>query len=207
MTKHAFCTIATAAAIAMAGNAFADDALKPGSTIPADVAFTDSQGDKHTFGDFRGKPLVLEWTNPGCPFVRKFYDAGAMQKQQEATVAKGVTWLTVNSSASGKEGYVDLKTAPAAVAKEGFKGSHYVLDGINGSKLGKLFGASTTPHMFVADKDGKIVYAGAIDSIPSFSKDDIAKAENYVESAVNAVLAGKAPATTATRSYGCSVKY
>jgi hypothetical protein len=207
MTKHAFCTIATAAALAITGSAFAADDLKPGSIIPADVAFTDAQGNKHTFGDFRGKPLVLEWTNPGCPFVRKFYDAGAMQKQQEATVAKGVTWLTVNSSANGKEGYLDAKTAPAAVAKEGFKGSHYILDGADGSKLGKLFGASTTPHMFVADKDGKLVYAGAIDSIPSFSKDDIAKAENYVNAAVDAVLAGKVPATTATRSYGCSVKY
>lgn len=207
MTKNDFCTIATATALAVAGNAFAADDLKPGSTIPADVSFTDSQGKTHTFGEFRGKPLVLEWTNPGCPFVRKFYDAGAMQKQQEATVAKGVTWLTVNSSAEGKEGFVDAKTAPAAVAKEGFKGSFYILDGADGSKLGRMFGASTTPHMFVADKDGKIVYAGAIDSIPSFSKDDIAKAENYVESAVTAVLAGKTPETTATRSYGCSVKY
>lgn len=195
--------VALATGMAVSVNAVA---LKVGDTLPADVSFTDSAGAAHTFGDFRGKPLVLEWTNPGCPFVRKFYDAGAMQTLQAETVAKGANWLAVNSSANGKEGHLTLATAPATVAKEGFKGTAYVLDGADG-KLGRLLGAQTTPHMFVADAQGKLVYAGAIDSIPSFNAADIAKADNYVAAAVDALLAGKAPATGETRSYGCSVKY
>ncbi|MFZ2586766.1 MAG: redoxin family protein [Alphaproteobacteria bacterium] len=205
--NHAFCTVLTAATL-LSGVALAQDAaIKVGDVLPADVAFTDHVGKTHTFGDFRGKPLVLEWTNPGCPFVRKFYDAKAMQGFQKDTVAKGVTWLAVNSSAEGKEGYLTIKDAPATVAKESFAGTAYVLDGANGSKLGRLLDAKTTPTMVVADKDGKVVYKGAIDSIPSFSAGDIAKAENYALAAVDAVLKGEAPATTETRSYGCSVKY
>lgn len=206
MNMRDFCTVLTAAAL-LTGVAQAEGALKVGDTIPADVGFTDHLGKAHTFGEYRGKPLVLEWTNPGCPFVRKFYDAKAMQKFQAETTAKGVNWLAVNSSAEGKEGYLDTKSAPLEVAKDEFKGTAYVLDGAAGSKLGKMFGAKTTPHMFVADAEGKLVYAGAIDSIPSFSASDIDKADNYALLAVDALLKGQAPATTETRSYGCSVKY
>lgn len=195
----------TMLALTLATAAHAADVLKVGDVIPADVAVTDQLGKHHTMGEFRGKPLVLEWTNPGCPFVRKFYESGTMQKQQAATVANNVTWLAVNSGAKGKEGHIDAANAPAEVAKSDFKGTAYILDGEG--TLGKMFGAQTTPHMFVADKDGKIVYAGAIDSIPSFSKDDIAKAENYVVSALASLAKGEAVATPSTRSYGCSVKY
>lgn len=202
-------TALLAATLALSGlNAFAADApdvIRVGDTLPADLQLTDAQGKTHTFAEFKGKPLVLEWTNPGCPFVRKFYESGAMQKQQAATVAKGVTWLAVNSSAKGKEGYFDGKTAPGEVARSGFKGSFYLLD--TDGKLGRMLGAETTPTMFVADKDGKLVYGGAIDSIPSFSKEDISKAENYVNEAVDAVLSGQPVATAETRSYGCAVKY
>lgn len=204
--NYAFCTVLSAAAL-LAGTVMAEGELKVGDVLPADVAFTDHVGASHTFGEYRGKPLVLEWTNPGCPFVRKFYDAKAMQKFQAETVAKGVSWLAVNSSAKGKEGYLDAKDAPAAVAKESFAGTVYVLDGIDGSKLGKLLGAKTTPTVAVADKDGKLVYMGAIDSIPSFSAGDIEKADNYALAAVEALLKGEVPAVTETRSYGCSVKY
>lgn len=204
--NYAFCTVIAASAL-LAGTAMAEGALKVGDVLPADVAFTDHLGTSHTFGEYRGKPLVLEWTNPGCPFVRKFYDAKAMQKFQADTVAKGVSWLAINSSAKGKEGYLDTKDAPAAVAKESFAGTAYILDGADGSKLGKLLDAKTTPTMAVADKDGKLVYVGAIDSIPSFSAGDIDKADNYALAAVDAVLKGETPAVTETRSYGCSVKY
>lgn len=197
-------TATLATGLAIAANAAT---LKVGDTIPAATSFTDSSGATHTFAEFRGKPLVLEWTNPGCPFVRKFYDSKAMQGLQAATIAKGANWLAVNSSAPGKEGHLTTATAGDTLAKDGFKGTHYVLDGDNGSALGRLFGAQTTPHMFVADSQGKLVYAGAIDSIPSFNAGDIAKAENYVTGAVDAVLAGKTPATAETRPYGCSVKY
>ena len=207
MTKHEFCTVALAGVAALAAGTASAEGMKVGTTVPADVSFTDHLGKTRTFGEFRGKPVVLEWTNPGCPFVRKFYDAKAMQGYQKDTVAKGVTWLTVNSSAKGKEGFVDAAGAPAAVAKEGFVGTAYILDGVDGSKLGHMFGAKTTPHMYVLDKDGVLVYAGAIDSIPSFSAADITKAENYVVAAVDSVLKGEAVKTAETRSYGCSVKY
>ncbi|MCP5405191.1 MAG: redoxin family protein [Pseudomonadaceae bacterium] len=197
-------TLALAAGLSVSANAAT---LKVGDILPADTRFTDSAGAAHTFADYRGKPLVLEWTNPGCPFVRKFYDAKAMQQLQAETTAKGVSWLTVNSSAPGKEGHLSADSAPAAVAKEGWNGTAYVLDGAHGSTLGKLLGAQTTPHMFVADAQGKLVYAGAIDSIPSFNAADISKADNYVRLAADAVLAGKTPATSSTRPYGCSVKY
>ena len=178
---------------------------KLGTTIPASLTLTDQTGKVHTMSEFRGKPVVLEWTNPGCPFVHKHYDSGNMQKIQAETVKKGVTWIAVNSSAPGKQGYLDPKTAKADVAKTGFKGTFEALD--SAGTLGKTFGAETTPHMYVIDADGKLVYMGAIDSIPSFSADDIAKADNYVVKAVDEVLAGKPVTTAQTKSYGCSVKY
>lgn len=182
-----------------------EKALKVGDTVPATLSFTDHTGTPHTFGDYRGKTVVLEWTNPGCPFVKKHYDGGNMQKLQADATAKGVTWLAVNSAAEGKQGYASQKDAAQAMAKMGFKGTAWVLDPTGA--LGKTFGAETTPHMFVIDTDGKLAYAGAIDSIPSFSQEDIAKADNYVTQALAALAAGKPVATPSTRSYGCSVKY
>jgi hypothetical protein len=194
--------------LAMTAHAAPDEipaALAIGDVMPAGVSFTDQLGKAHTFAEFRGKPVVMEWTNPGCPFVHKFYDSGAMQKQQAAAGAKGVAWLTVNSSAKGKEGYMDAATATSEVAKIGFKGNAYVLDA--DGRLGRMLGAETTPAMFVLDKDGKLVYGGAVDSIPSFSKEDIPRAENYVNEALDAVLSGQPVTTAQTRAYGCSVKY
>lgn len=200
-------TIATAAVFgSLTVTASAQETpYKLGTTIPASLTFTDSSGDVHTLSEFRGKPVVLEWTNPGCPFVKKHYASGNMQKLQAASLKKGAAWVTVNSSAPGKQGYLDPKTAASEVTKQGYKSSFVALD--SAGSLGKAFGAETTPHMYILDAKGKLVYMGAIDSIPSFSADDIAKADNYVTKALDEVLAGSAVTTAQTKAYGCSIKY
>lgn len=198
--------LATVAIFGLGTAAYAQEVpYKLGTTIPASLTMTDQNGKVHTMSEFRGKPVVLEWTNPGCPFVQKHYNSGNMQKLQATYVARGVTWIAVNSSAPGKQGYLDPKTAPADVKRMGFKGTLEVMD--SAGLIGKAFGAETTPHMFVLDPAGRLVYMGAIDSIPSFSADDIAKADNYVAKALDEVQAGKPVTTAQTKSYGCSVKY
>ncbi len=189
----------------LAAPALAQATYTLGSIIPSELKITDQTGKDHTFGDFRGQPLVLEWTNYNCPFVRKFYDSGALQKQQASAVAKGVTWLSVISSAEGKQGYLGEKEAPSAVAKQGFKGTAVIRD-VNG-ELGRAFGANSTPTMAVIDSAGKLVYFGALDSIPSFNAADIPNATNYVAVALDEVLSGKTVTTPQTKAYGCSIKY
>lgn len=192
------------AALLMAGTALAEP-FKLGDTVPADLKVTDQLGKEHTFGDFRGKVTVLEWTNYECPFVKKHYGSGNMQALQAEVTGKGANWLSVNSSADGKQGHLNANTAPGEMAKQEAKPTAMILDGAG--TLGKAFGAETTPHMFVLDKDGKVAYMGAIDSIPSFSKDDVKLADNYVRKAVDELMADKAVSVPQTRSYGCSVKY
>lgn len=204
MRLSTFVTAAALALSALAAHA-AEAAYKIGDTIPGSLTVTDHMGKSHTFESLRGKPVLLEWTNYACPFVRKHYNSGNMQKLQQTYTEKGVTWLSVISSAEGKQGYLSAADAPGAVAKQGFKGTAVVLD--TKGELGKAFGAETTPAIAVLDAAGKLAYFGAIDSIPSFSQEDIAKADNYAAQALDAVLAGKAVATPTTRSYGCSVKY
>jgi peroxiredoxin len=181
-------------------------AYKVGDVVPA-TSFADITGKTHNLADFKGKIVVLEWTNPNCPFVKKFYDKGDMPRIQSENLAKGkVVWIAINSSAEGKEGYfADNAQAQKIVAEKAFKGTAYVRD--PSGALGKQFGAKTTPHMFVIDADGKLAYQGAIDSVKSFDQADIAKATNYVSAAIDALLAGKAVETASTESYGCSVKY
>lgn len=176
-----------------------------GDTVPTTVQATSASGKTVKIADYRGKIVVLEWNNPGCPFVQKHYNSGNMQKLQADYTAKGIIWLAVNSASKGKQGYFTQADAPAAVAKLGFKGTDYLLDPTG--TFGQAFGAATTPHMFVIDSAGKLVYMGAIDSIPSFNKEDIAKATNYVASAIDELLAGKPVTTAQTNPYGCSVKY
>lgn len=197
--------MAALALVSVSGVALAEATYTVGSVVPADVKLLDQTGKTHTMGDFRGKNVVLEWTNYECPFVRKFYDAGAMQAQQAATVKDGAVWLSVISSAPGKQGHLTADQAPAAVAKQGFKGTAVILD--DQGTLGKAFGATSTPTMAVIDASGKVAYFGAIDSVPSFNKDDIAGATNYVKAALADLAAGKPVATPTSKSYGCSVKY
>jgi protein-disulfide isomerase len=197
--------LAALAMMTVSSAVLAEATYTVGAVVPADLKVTDQTGKAHTFGDFRGKNVVLEWTNYQCPFVRKFYDSNTMQAQQAETVKDGAVWLSVISSAPGKQGHLKADESAAAVAKQGFKGTAVILD--EQGTLGKAFGATSTPTMAVLDNAGKVVYFGAIDSVPSFNKDDIAGATNYVKAALADLAAGKAVATPTTKSYGCSVKY
>ncbi len=155
--------------------------------------------------DLRGKFVVLEWFNEGCPFVRKFYDVKKMQELQKK-YKSSLVWLTINSSAKDKQGYIaDKKSAKKTFDKEAMF-SHSLLIDSNG-KVGKDFGAKTTPHMFLINPKGKVIYQGAIDSIASTDSNDIKNAKNYISLAIDDALAGKKVKFAKTKAYGCSVKY
>ena len=175
-----------------------------GSKAP-DFTLSDSDGKPRRLSDSAGKAVVLEWLNYDCPFVRKHYDSGNMQGLQEEYTAKGVVWLSLISSAQGKQGHY---TAGEVSQKNKERGGHAtaVLLDAKG-ETGKLFGAKTTPHMFVIDQKGVLVYAGAIDDKRSTDVEDVKGARNYVREALDAVLAGRPVKTPYTKSYGCSVKY
>ena len=165
----------------------------------------DVNGKAVSLSDFRGKTVVLEWNNPECPFVKKHYGAGNMQKQQRAATGSGVVWLTVNSSAAGKQGHVDAAAAKAIIARQGGAQTAYLLDAAG--EVGRAYGAKTTPHMFVIDGRGTLRYNGAIDSIASADQADITEATQYVEQALADLAVGREVATSTTQPYGCSVKY
>ena len=175
-----------------------------GQPAPA-FAATNSNGRPEALADFKGKWVVLEWTNNECPFVQKHYGSGNMQKLQKAYTGKGVTWLSVNSSGAGKEGYTDAAQANALTRKRGAAPTAVLLD--PEGKLGRLYGARTTPHMYVIDPQGRLVYNGAIDDKPSTDVADIAGAKNYVSSALDEAMAGKRVTTASSAPYGCAVKY
>jgi len=170
-----------------------------------DFTGTDSQGKSQRLSDYRGKVVVLEWTNHDCPFVGKHYGAGNMQAQQKEAAAKGVVWLSIVSSAPGKQGHVSAGEANRLTAERGASPTAVVLD--PEGRIGQLYGAKTTPHMYVIDAQGKLVYAGGIDSIASSDATDIAPATQYVRAALAEVLAGKPVSVAVTQPYGCSVKY
>lgn len=194
--------LAIAFALLAAGTAAA--APMVGQPAPAFTA-TDSHGKAVTLGDFSGKPVVLEWSNDGCPFVKKHYGSGHMQALQKTFTAQGVVWLTVISSAPGKQGYVDGATADRLSVERGAAPTDVLLD--PDGALGHLYDAKTTPHLFVVDGKGTLVYAGGIDSIASADPDDVPKAEPYLKTALTEVLAGKPVSRPVTRPYGCSIKY
>lgn len=165
----------------------------------------DSTGKARSLSDFKGKTVVLEWTNHECPFVKKHYGSGNMQAQQRDATGDGVIWLSINSSAPGKQGHVDGATAEGIRGKASTAQTAYLLDP-NGT-VGRAYGAKTTPHMYIIDGKGVLRYAGAIDSIPSADTADIAKATKYVPQALAELAAGKPVSVKVTRPYGCSVKY
>lgn len=170
-----------------------------------DFTARDAMGKTVRLSDFRGRTVVLEWTNSGCPFVRAHYDSGTMQQRQREASAAGVVWLTVNSGAPGKQGHVDAAGARAEIATNKAAPAHYLLDG--DGQVGRLYVAKTTPHMFVIRPDGVLAYQGAIDDKPTAIETDAKTAMPWAANAVKAVLAGKAPTPAITRPYGCSVKY
>jgi len=165
----------------------------------------DVNGKTVSLAAFKGKTVVLEWNNPQCPFVRKHYDSGNMQKTQAAARREGVVWLTINSGAPGKQGHMSAAEAKAQVAKEKSVVTAYLLD--PSGTVGKRYGAKTTPHMYVIGKTGTVLYNGGIDDRPTPSKGDIERANNLVLAALSDVKAGKAVATPSSRPYGCAVKY
>jgi peroxiredoxin len=175
-----------------------------GKPAPA-FTLADSKGKKHSLSDYQGKFVVLEWVNYGCPFVKKHYESQNMQKLQKNYAAKGVIWLSVNSSAPGKQGHLAPDEINQALKEKSAYPTAYLLD-LDGS-VGRAYGAKTTPHMFVIDKKGVLVYSGAIDDKVSTDVSDVAGAKNFVSSALDEALAGKPISVASTKSYGCSVKY
>lgn len=175
-----------------------------GSPAPAFTA-TDSHGQSHSLDQYRGKYVVLEWHNQGCPYTKKHYDSGNMQSLQKEWTAKGVAWFTVISSAPGEQGYVTDAAENAYLAQMHADPTAVLMDA-NG-KLGHLFGAKTTPEMYVIDPQGKLVYEGAIDDRPTPDTSDIKGADNYLTDALTESMAGKPVLKPYTRPYGCSVKY
>lgn len=199
-----FAAIPALALLLTVGIASTAPAATVGEAAPAFTA-TAADGATVKLEDYKGKIVVLEWFNKECPFVRKHYDSKNMQNLQKELTAKDVVWLTVNSSAEGKQGHETAASATETIAKEGAAPTHFLLDG--DGTIGKLYDAKTTPHMFVIDKDGKLAYSGAIDDKASTYTSDIEGAKNYVRAAVDSLEKGEAVAETSTKSYGCGVKY
>lgn len=193
------------AALALApAAAFATTSPDLGKPAPLFTA-VDSNGKSWSLGDLKGKVVVLETTNHDCPYVRKHYNAKNMQTQQREAAAKGVVWLTVASSATGEEGHVTAAQANELTRSRGAAPAAVLLD--PQSKVARAYGATVTPHMYIIDASGILVYKGGIDSIPSSSPGDVPKAKQYVRVALDEVLAGKPVAEASTRPYGCSLKY
>lgn len=165
----------------------------------------DINGKSVKLDSFKGKFVVLEWVNFQCPFVKKQYGSGNMQQLQRKYTEKGVVWISICSSAEGKQGYMTATEASAMIKERDASPSRFLLD--PKGTLGKEYGAKTTPHMFVVDPKGQLVYAGAIDDKPSTDQADIPGAKNYVTAALDAAMAGKKVEVASTQSYGCSVKY
>jgi peroxiredoxin len=184
--------------------ALAETAPAPNTPAPNFTGQT-AQGQEISLDQFKGRIVVLEWTNKDCPFVHKMYDSGAMQALQADATAKGVEWISINSSAPGKQGAVDGKQALAVASDRHAHPSDIVLDPTG--RIGHLYGAKTTPDMVVIDKTGLIAYEGAIDDHPSTDTADIPGAKNYVKMALDDLASGKPVETAETEPYGCSIKY
>jgi len=191
-------------ATAARATALAADAPKVGAPAPEFTA-TDIQGHQRRLSEFKGKPVVLEWHNQGCPFVKKHYGTGNMQRLQKELTDQGAVWLTIISSAPGKQGYVTPAQEDEYLKAQQAAPTAVLLD--SDGAVGKLYGAKTTPHMFLVDAKGVLVYAGAIDDRSTPDPEDVNGARNYVEAAFREVKAGKPVTVGSTAPYGCSVKY
>jgi peroxiredoxin len=179
-------------------------AVRVGDAAPAFSA-TDDRGATRQLSDYKGKFVVLEWHNQGCPYVRKHYGSGNMQALQKKWTAKDVVWLTVVSSAPGQQGYVTAGQSQEFVKAQNASPTAVLLD--PSGQVGRAYDAKTSPHMFVINPDGVVVYNGAIDDKPTSNLGDIEGATNYVSAALTEAMAGKAVTTASTQPYGCSVKY
>lgn len=198
--------LAAGAALALTGFAALPAAAKPEIGNPApDFTAVDTKGNKVSLADLRGKTVVLEWTNHDCPYVRKHYGAGNMQKLQKDAARDGVVWLTLISSAPGEQGHVSPAQADELTASRDAAPAHVIID--EKGTVGRAYDARVTPHMFVVNPEGALVFMGGIDNRPTADKADIEGATNYVQLALDAVKAGKPVETAVARPYGCSIKY
>jgi peroxiredoxin len=170
-----------------------------------DFKTTDSNGQMHQLSEYRGKYVVLEWHNNGCPYTRKHYESGNMQHLQKEWTARGVIWFTVISSAPGQQGYVTAQQENEYLKSMNAAPTAALLD--PQGDVGRLYAAKTTPHMFIINPQGVLIYDGAIDSKATTDQSDIATATNYVSQALDEAIAGKSVSTPTSRPYGCSVKY
>ncbi len=186
------------------GALLAAEAPRVGAAAPG-FSLPDSNGKTHSLGDFKGKYVVLEWFNPGCPFVKKHYESDNMQKLQKEFTGKDVVWLTIDSSAKGTQGYLTPEDAKKQLAEWKMNPTALLLD--PEGKVGHGYNATNTPQMFVINPEGKLIYEGAIDSKASTSAADIPSSTNYVKAALEEAMAGKPVANAQTKPYGCSVKY
>ncbi len=191
-------TILSAAALSAA------EAPKVGASAP-NFSLPGADGKTHSLGDFKGKYVVLEWFNPGCPFVQKHYTSENMQSLQQEFTGKEVVWLTIDSSAQGKQGYLSPEEANKQMADWKMKPTALLLD--PDGKVGHEYAATNTPHMYIIDPGGKLIYSGAIDSKPTADPKDVKDAANYVKGALEEAMAGKSVSNPTSRAYGCSIKY
>jgi peroxiredoxin len=192
----------TLALLVAAGTAFA--APQIGQPAP-EFTLTDSNGQSHNLSDFKGKFVVLEWLNHGCPFVQKHYDGGNMQGLQKEYTGKDVVWLSIASSAPGKQGHMSPEETNKAKEEKGSAATAILID--EDGTVGKLYDAKVTPELYVINPEGTLVYMGAIDDKKSVDAADVAGAKNYVKQALDEALAGNPVSEPATEAYGCSVKY
>ena len=175
-----------------------------GQPAPA-FNISDASGKAVSLADFKGKTVVLEWVNPGCPYVRKHYDSANMQTTQKGVAGQGVVWLAVNSTAQDHGDYKKPADMAAWMQSQKAAATHTLMD--SDGKIGKAYGARTTPHMYIVDPAGKLVYMGGIDDKPTNNPADIPNSKNYVRAALGEVMAGKPVSEPVTRAYGCTIKY
>jgi hypothetical protein len=202
LNRRTFSSSIALAAIS-AGPQQAHAAATVGQAAP-DFTATDALGKTHKLSSFKGKHVVLEWTNPNCPFVVKHY-SGNMQAIQAEFMGKGVVWLSVNSTNKKSRDYLEPVKLTAWQAEKKASASAMLMD--DSGQIGELYNAKTTPHMYIINPQGLLIYAGAIDSVASAKVDDIKTATNYVRQGLNEALAGKAISVAASRPYGCFIKY
>ncbi|MEO9601528.1 redoxin domain-containing protein [Parasphingorhabdus sp.] len=180
-------------------------AAQRNGAIAQDFKLTDVNGKTVQLSQFRGKTVVLEWHNPGCPFVAKHYRSGNMQAAQKTARQQGVVWLTINSGAKGKQGHMTGTEAKTLIATQNIQSTNYLFD--TKGLVGKAYGAKTTPHMYIINGTGELVYQGAIDDKPTANPADIKSARNHVLAALKEIKSGDKVSVAQSRPYGCPVKY
>jgi peroxiredoxin len=206
MNRRVFGILSVLAATAAVALVATPSLAEPKVGAPAPV-FTavDSNGKTVNLSDFKGKTIVLEWTNDGCPYVRKHYGSGNMQALQKKWTEQGIVWLSVISSPPGEQGFADAARANGLTTDRKASPSAVLLD--PKQQVAKAYGALVTPHMYIIKPDGVLAYAGAIDDKPTARTADLKDAKNFVDNALSELKAGKPVSTTNTRAYGCVVKY